>query len=337
MSGSAHQHGGNSHGAGHSHSAGHSRSAGPDADVRWLAAAGTVIVVFMAAEVVAGVIAHSLALVSDAAHMLTDAASIALALVTTKLAVRPPRGGYTYGLRRTEILSAQANGITLVLLGIWLGYEAIRRLITPQPVTGALMLGVALAGVCVNLAASWMLARARGGLSRRSLNIEGARAHVLTDLYAFIATAIAAVLVLSNGFDRADPIATLVVVGLMLYAGGGLIRQSGRIFLEAAPAGLDPAAVGAAMASRPHVAEVHDLHIWEITSGMPAASAHVLVAPGQDCHAVRADLEALLAREHGITHATLQVDHVTGQQGPPADEQHCEDSHGPRYRPGQPH
>jgi cobalt-zinc-cadmium efflux system protein len=321
MSGSAHQHAGHSHGAGR------------DADVRWLAAAGALIVVFMVGEVVAGVIGHSLALVSDAAHMLTDAASIALALVTTKLAARPPRGGYTYGLRRTEILSAQANGITLVLLGIWLGYEAVRRLITPQQVTGALMLGVALAGVCVNLIASWMLARSRGAAARRSLNIEGATAHVLTDLYAFIATAIAAVVVLTSGFDRADPIATLLVVGLMLYAGGGLIRQSGRIFLEAAPAGLDPAAVGAAMAARAHVAEVHDLHIWEITSGMPAASAHVLVAPGQDCHAVRADLEALLAREYDITHATLQVDHVSGRQSlPAADDLHCEDSHGPSYR-----
>ena len=323
MSGSAHQHLGHAHGA------------GGEADVRWLAAAGVLIVAFMAGEVVAGVIAHSLALVSDAAHMLTDAASIGLALVTVKLAVRPPRGGYTYGLRRTEILSAQANGITLVLLGIWLGYEAVRRLITPQQVTGGLMLGVALAGVCVNLAASWMLARSRGSATRRSLNIEGATAHVLTDLYAFIATAVAAVVVLASGFDRADPIATLVVVALMLHAGGGLIRQSGRIFLEAAPAGLDPAALGAAMAARPHVAEVHDLHVWEITSGMPAASAHVLVAPGQDCHAVRADLEALLAGEYGITHATLQVDHVPGRQDvrAAADEQHCEDSHGPSYRP----
>jgi len=323
MSGSAHQHLGHAHGA------------GGEADVRWLAAAGVLIVAFMAGEVVAGVIAHSLALVSDAAHMLTDAASIGLALVTVKLAVRPPRGGYTYGLRRTEILSAQANGITLVLLGIWLGYEAVRRLITPEQVTGGLMLGVALAGVCVNLAASWMLARSRGSATRRSLNIEGATAHVLTDLYAFIATAVAAVVVLASGFDRADPIATLVVVALMLHAGGGLIRQSGRIFLEAAPAGLDPAALGAAMAARPHVAEVHDLHVWEITSGMPAASAHVLVAPGQDCHAVRADLEALLAGEYGITHATLQVDHVPGRQDAraAADEQHCEDSHGPSYRP----
>jgi cobalt-zinc-cadmium efflux system protein len=344
----------------------HAHRASPDADWRWLAAAGALIVLFMAGEVAAGVVAHSLALLSDAAHMLTDAAAIGLALVTARVAGRPARGGYTYGLRRLEILSAQANGITLVLLAAWLGYEAVRRLITPHPVAGGLVLGVALTGVAVNLAASWLLARANGAGGRRSLNMEGAAAHVLTDLYAFAATAVAAVVILASGFNRADPIATLVVVVLMLWAGSGLIRASGRIFLEAAPAGLDLAALGAAMASRPHVAEVHDLHIWEITTEMPAASAHVLVQPRQDCHAVRADLEDLLAREYGITHLTLQVDHLPdpvskaeaakvspGRSGEPdepdgpareqeaddhhrADEvrrSHCEDSHGPAYRP----
>ena len=338
---------------------GHTHGASPDADWRWLAAAAALIVAFMAGEVVAGLVAHSLALLSDAAHMLTDAAAIGLALVTARVAGRPARGGYTYGLRRLEILSAQANGITLVLLAAWLAYEAVRRLITPQPVTGGLMFGVALAGVIVNLAASGLLARANGASARRSLNMEGAAAHVLTDLYAFAATAVAAIVVITTGFSRADPIATLVVVVLMLRAGAGLIRASGRIFLEAAPAGLDLAALGTAMAGRPHVAEVHDLHIWEITTGMPAASAHVLVEPRQDCHAVRADLEELLSHDYGISHLTLQVDHLpdgagqaAGPCAPPAradtgtdafesdghhqaDENHdvhCEDSHGPTYR-----
>jgi cobalt-zinc-cadmium efflux system protein len=285
-------------------------------------------VAFMVGEVAAGLVAHSLALLSDAAHMLTDAAAIGLAIVTAKIAGRPARGGYTYGLRRLEILSAQANGITLVLLAVWLAYEAIRRLITPHPVAGGLMLGVALAGVCVNLAASWLLARADRASARRSLNMEGAVAHVLTDLYAFAATAIAAIIILATGFARADAIATLVVVALMLRAGSGLVRESGRIFLEAAPADLDPAALGAAMAARPHVAEVHDLHIWEITTGMPAASAHVLVEPHQDCHAVRADLEALLAREHGITHLTLQVDHAPDPLPTPSVHSHDHDGGG---------
>ncbi len=313
----------------------HAHGPASGADARWLSAALTLILAFMAGEVAAGLAAHSLALISDAAHMLTDAASIALVLITARLAARPPAGGYTYGLKRTEIMSAQANGITLVLLAAWFCYTAIRRLVHPPTVAGGTVLAVALAGVVVNLAAALLIARAGG--RAQSLNLKGAFAHIVTDLYAFTATAVAGLVILLTGFARADAIATLVVVALMVYAGSGLIRDSGRIFLEAAPAGLSPAAVGAAMAGRPHVAEVHDLHIWEITSGQPAASAHVLVAPGEDCHAVRADLEAFLAAEYGITHATLQVDHAGGPgprvPGVPAAEQHCDDAHGPSYRP----
>ena len=316
----------------------HSHGPASGADARWLSAALALILAFIAGEVVAGLTAHSLALISDAAHMLTDAASIALVLITARLAARPPAGGYTYGLKRTEIMSAQANGITLVLLAAWLAYTAIRRLVSPPTVTGGTVLGVALAGVVVNLAAALLIARA--GPHGQSLNLKGAFQHIVTDLYAFIATAAAGLIILLTGFARADAIATLIVVALMVYAGSGLIRESGRIFLEAAPAGLSPASVGAAMAERPHVAEVHDLHIWEITSGLPAASAHVLVAPGEDCHAVRADLEAFLSQEYGITHATLQVDHADGPfpqaPGLPAPDPHCDDAHGPAYRPADP-
>ena len=316
----------------------HAHGPASGADARWLSAALTLILAFMAGEVAAGLTAHSLALISDAAHMLTDAASIALVLITARLADRPPTGGYTYGLKRTEIMSAQANGITLVLLAAWLGYSAIRRLVAPPTVNGGTVLAVALAGVVVNLVATVLIARAGG--RGRSLNLKGAFAHVVTDLYAFIATAVAGLIIVLTGFARADAIATLIVVALMVHAGAGLIRDSGRIFLEAAPAGLSPAAVGAAMAGRPCVAEVHDLHIWEITSGLPAASAHVLVAPGSDCHAVRADLETFLSKEYGITHATLQVDHADGQvpqvPGIRAQEPHCDDAHGPAYRPDNP-
>ena len=260
----------------------------------------------MAAEVTTGLLAHSLALISDAAHMLTDAASLALALAAMRLSARPPAGEYTYGLRRTEILSAQANGITLVLLSAWLTYEAIRRLITPPGVSGWPVLAVALAGIAVNAAAT----RLTGQADRSSLNVEGAFRHILTDLYAFIATAAAGLIVITTRFSRADAIASLIVVALMARAGGALVRESGRIFLEAAPAGLSPALVGQAMAARDGVVEVHDLHIWQITSGMPAASAHVLVGAGQDCHAVRLDLEKLLADSYQISHTTLQVEHA---------------------------
>ncbi|MBV9095876.1 MAG: cation transporter [Streptosporangiaceae bacterium] len=307
----------------------HAHGLAPGTGVGRLSAALALIVAFMAGEVAAGLAAHSLALISDAAHMLTDAAAIALALITARLAARPPGGGYTYGLKRTEIMSAQANGIILVLLAAWLGYSAIRRLASPPPVAGATMIAVALAGVAVNVAATLLIARS----GSQSLNVAGALRHIVTDLYAFAATAVAGLVIVATGFARADAIATLVVVVLMLHAGYGLIRDSGRIFLEAAPAGLDPQAVGAAMAARPDVAEVHDLHIWEITSGMPAASAHVLVAPARDCHAVRADLEAFLADRYSIRHATLQVDHATATDA--ADGQHCDDAHGPAYRPGE--
>jgi cobalt-zinc-cadmium efflux system protein len=290
----------------------------------------------MAAEVTIGLLAHSLALISDAAHMLTDAAAIALALTAMRLSARPAGGGYTYGLRRTEILSAQANGITLLLLSVWLAYAAVHRLISPPVVAGGPVLGTALAGIVVNAFAAALTARA----DRSSLNVEGAFRHILTDAYAFVATAIAGLIMITTGFDRADAIASLVVVALMARAGLGLLRESGRIFLEAAPPGLSPEAVGQAMAARDGVVEVHDLHIWQITSGMPAASAHVLVGPGLDCHAVRADLEHLLGGTYQITHTALQVDHapdpllsIRGTSAPPGDG-HCSQAHGPAHRPG---
>jgi len=278
---------------------------GQDTERRGLSVALGLIVVFMVGEVLVGVVAQSLALLSDAAHMLTDAGSIVLAIIAIRLAARPPRGGYTYGLKRVEILSAQANGLTLLLLAAWVGYEAIRRLIDPPPVAGALVLVTALVGVVVNIAATWCLSKA----NRSSLNVEGAFQHLLTDLYGFIATAIAGAIVLSTGFARADAIAALIVVALMVRAGVGLVHQSGRIFLEAAPAGIDTRALGGRLAAHTDVIEVHDLHVWQITSGQPALSAHVIVAPGRDCHAVRTNLQTLLAHDYAITHVTLQLDH----------------------------
>ncbi|QIS21329.1 cation diffusion facilitator family transporter [Nocardia terpenica] len=327
--GVGHAHG-NASANGHAHG-GHSHvHATPDSDRRWLAGALAVIAVFMVGEVTVGILAGSLALLSDAAHMLTDAASIVLALWAIRLAARPAAGRMTFGWKRVEILSAQANGLTLLLLAAWLGYEAVRRLITPPPVTGGLVLTTALIGVVVNLLATWMISRA----NRTSLNVEGAYQHILNDLFAFIATAVAGVVIVLTGFERADAIATLVVVALMLKAGVGLVRASSRIFLEAAPVDLDPTEIGRAMAGRDGVVEVHDLHIWEITSGSPALSAHVLVQPGRDCHAVREDLAHWLADDHHIEHATLQVDHAQPEliQLGSGGSAHCEDSHGPTHR-----
>jgi cobalt-zinc-cadmium efflux system protein len=287
---------------------GHTHGIDRDADARRLIVALVLIVGFMGVEVVTGILAHSLALLSDAAHMLTDAAAIGLSLVAVGLARRPAKGAMTYGLGRVEVLAAQANGVTLLVLAAFVVYEAIRRLVTPPHVRAGLILGVALAGVAVNLAATWTLS----GANRRSINIEGSFQHLLTDLYAFIGTAAAAAVILATGFQRADPLASLLVAGLMLRAAYALLKASGRVFLEAAPHGVDVAAIGHALVAEPGIVEVHDLHVWEVTSGFPALSAHVLVELDADCHAARQRLSALLAERFKIEHTTLQVDHEAG-------------------------
>ena len=273
-------------------------------DSRRLSAALVLILVFMAVEVVVGLLASSLALLSDAAHMLTDAGAIALALLAARLARRPAGGGFTFGLRRAEILSAQVNGATLVALATVVVYEGIRRLIDPPDVEGVPVLAVAVAGIAVNLAATAILA----GADRRSLNVEGAFQHVLTDLFAFVATAIAGLVVISTGFSRADGIAALMVAALMLRSGYGLLRDSGRVLLEAAPRNLDPDEIGNALAAAPHVVEVHDLHVWEVTSGFQALSAHITVRSGCDTQSHRRQLAELLHDRFGIEHSTLQVE-----------------------------
>ena len=313
--------------AGHSH-AGHDHGVRIDADRRWLTAALVLITVFMAGEVVVGIIAQSLALLSDAAHMLTDAVAIILALIAMRLAARPPRGGFTYGLKRAEILSAQANGLTLLLLGGWLAYEAVHRLLEPPEVAGGLVLATAAIGVVVNVAAAWCMSRA----NRTSLNVEGAYQHVLNDLFAFIATLIAGLVMVFTGFTRADAIASLVVVALMAVSGVRLVRDSGRILLEAAPPGVDVDAIGSELATIPAVTEIHDLHVWQITSGQTALSAHVIVADHADCHTTRGDLERLLQHQYGIRHTTLQVDHAADLHDQAGDEPHCDEAHGPTHR-----
>jgi cobalt-zinc-cadmium efflux system protein len=297
---------GHDHHDGHSH--GHSH-APADASAGRLKIALGLLLGLMAVEIVAGVLANSLALLSDAAHMLTDAGAIALALVALRLAARPAGGSLTYGLKRTEILSAQFNGATLLVLGLLIVYEGIRRLVDPPEVEGLVVFLVALVGVAVNLVATVVL----HGADRRSLNVEGAFQHVLTDLVAFIATAIAGLVVLLTGWDRADGVASLFVAAVMLRAAWSLLRDSGRIFLEAAPRGVDVPALGTAMCAIPGVTEVHDLHVWEVTSGFPALSAHVLVGRDDDCHGARAALETLLHDQFGISHTTLQVEHEGGE------------------------
>jgi cobalt-zinc-cadmium efflux system protein len=291
--------------AGHSH-AGHSHVVGAETNKRRLAQALALIVAFMVGEVVVAIVANSLALLSDAAHMLTDAGAIGLSLVALGLAARPSGGDLTFGLKRAEILSAQANGALLLVLAGLIVYEAIRRLIDPPEVHGWAVLAVAIVGIAVNVVATWLLAAA----NRENMAVEGSYQHILTDLYAFIGTAVAGAVIVTTDFLRADPIASLFVAALMLRASYGLLKDSGRVLLEAAPAGMDPTEIGNALAGYPGVSNVHDLHVWEIASGFPSISAHVLVEPGADCHAIRLGLASLLADRFGLSHSTLQVDHA---------------------------
>jgi cobalt-zinc-cadmium efflux system protein len=284
---------------------GHSHSVTSETDTRRLTIALGLILAFMAGEVIAGILANSLALLADAAHMLTDAGALGLSLVVIRLAARPSKGELTFGLKRTEILSAQANGVTLLVLAGLIVYEGIRRLITPPEPRGSVILIVALVGIVINLVATWQLSQA----NRESMNVEGSFQHILTDLLAFIFTAIAAVVILTTGFIRADGIASLIVAAIMFRAAYGLLRDSGRVLLEAAPEGMSVAEIGDALARHPHVSDVHDLHVWTITSGFPSLSAHVLVHTGDDCHAIRRELEQMLKQRFDIEHTTLQVDH----------------------------
>jgi cobalt-zinc-cadmium efflux system protein len=272
----------------------------------------------MLAEVITAVLSGSLALLSDAGHMLSDVGAIGGALWAIRLAARPPTGKWTFGWRRAEILSAAANGITLLVVAGIVTAEAITRLIRPPAVDGWPVIAVAVAGVAVNVAASGVLARA----NRSSLNVEGAFRHVLTDLYGFIGTVIAGIVIVTTGFTRADAIASLIVVVLMAKAAWELLRDSGRVLLEAAPEDTDLEEVRAHILSVPHVKGVHDLHAWTVTSGQPTLSAHVIVEDScfQDGHAPRLldQLQACLAGDFDIEHSTFQLEsaaHVGHEPG----------------------
>jgi cobalt-zinc-cadmium efflux system protein len=238
--------------------------------------------------------------------MLTDAGALALSLLVLSYVQRPGGEGLTYGRRRAEVLSGQANGAVLLVIGVIVIYESIARLVTPPTVGGLAVTVVAAAGVIVNVAAAWVLAKA----NRQSLNIEGSFQHILTDLFAFIATLIAGITILLTGFDRADAIASIIVAVLMFRSGYQLQRKAVRVLLEGAPEGIAPSDVGMAMAHGEQVKEVHDLHLWEIAPGRPILTAHVLVDIGADCHAIRRQLEQMLKERFHIDHTTLQVDHV---------------------------
>jgi cobalt-zinc-cadmium efflux system protein len=279
----------------HEHGAGNRRA---------LAAVLALTAGFTVVEIIGGLLTGSLALLADAGHMLTDAAALALALAAASFATRPARGRWTFGFRRLEILAAHVNGITLLVVGVVIVYTAVRRLVDPPEVRGGIVLTVALAGIAVNLVAAAILREP----SRGSLNVRGAFLHVVTDLAAFVGTAAAGAIVLATGWDRADPVASLVVAALIFWSSFSLLRESTRILLDVAPR--EPLEVEEAMLAVPQVSSVHDLHVWTVGSGFPSISAHVLVDQGADCHAIRLELANLLRDRFGLAHSTLQVEHA---------------------------
>ena len=257
-------------------------------------------------EVVGGLFAGSLALLADAVHMLSDNVALALALVAAWLATKPATPERTYGYKRAEVLAALANGVMLVALALWIFVEAGMRIRDPGDVLGGWMLAIALLGIIVNVAAGLVLSRARS----HSLNVEAAFRHVFADLLGSVGVAVAAVVILATGWVEADPLVSILIGVLVLVSTWSILRDSTAILLESTPRGIDADALGQRLASAPGVVEVHDLHVWTITSGFPALSAHVLVPPGEDCHGRRRELERLLRDEFGIEHTTLQVDHA---------------------------
>jgi cobalt-zinc-cadmium efflux system protein len=284
---------------------GHDHGDAREGNRKALALALAITAAYTVAEVVGGLLTGSLALLADAAHMLSDNFSLGLALFAVWLAGKPATPERTFGYKRAEILAALANGITLVAISFWIFFEAYRRFQESPEILGGWMLAVALIGLVVNVAAGLVLVRRRG----ESLNVEAAFRHVLTDLLGSLGVIGAAVAILLTGWLQADPLVSILIGLLVLASAWTILRDSTRILLEATPKGIDASEVGRAMAAHPGVASIHDLHIWEVTSGFPALAAHVLVPPGHDCHLIRQELEALLGQRFEIDHTTLQVDH----------------------------
>ena len=265
---------------------------------------------FTVVEIIGGLLTGSLALLADAGHMLSDNFSLGLALFAAWLAGRPATPEKSFGYRRAEILAALVNGMTLVAVSIWVFVEAYSRLMEPTEVLGTPMLAVAALGLLVNAAGAMILYRAGG----ESLNVEGAMRHVLADALGSVGAMVAAAVIILTGWRYADPLISIAIGLLILGSSWKLLRDSTNILLEATPSNLNAEEVGRKMAAAEGVVEVHDLHIWTITSGFPALSAHVLVGRNEDCHTRRRELEAILAREFDISHTTLQVDHVGDHQ-----------------------
>ena len=274
---------------------------------RALALVLALVLGFAGVEALISVAAGSLALLADASHMLSDALALGLALFAAWLAHRPATPQRSFGWRRAEVLAALANALVLVALGIGIVWAAVGRLSDPPGVMGGWVLVAGVAGLVVNVIAARVLHGAGSGL-----NVRAAMLHVLADLASSVGVVVAGLVVLATGWEYADPIAAILIGTLVVASTVGVLRETLGVLLEGAPEGMDAREVGAAIASTEGVVGVHDLHLWTITSGFPALSAHVLVEAGADCHAIRRELEVLLRERFGLSHTTLQVEHAPG-------------------------
>jgi cobalt-zinc-cadmium efflux system protein len=265
---------------------------------------------FAVIEALGGWIAGSLALLSDAGHMVTDAAALGLALFANSIGRRPPSQRASYGYGRAEVLAAFINAIVMLAVVAAIVVEAVRRLLDPTPVRGALVLGIAAAGLAINIACAWLLSRAPG-----SLNARGAMIHVLGDLLGSLAAIIAGGVIVATGWMPIDPILSIVVSLLILRSTLQLLKQSAGVLMEGVPTHLDYNAIGKALARLPNVLGVHDLHVWNMTAERAALSAHIVLADGSAWPQTLAGAQRMLAQEFAIEHVTLQPDWPTALPG----------------------
>jgi cobalt-zinc-cadmium efflux system protein len=296
----AHHPGSQAHAHGHHH---HHQGAAGSAPEGRLFAALLLTVAFMIVEAVAGWLAHSLALVSDAGHMLADAGALALALTAQRVASRPRTLVRTYGYRRAETLAALGNGLALALTAVWVIKEAIERWGAPTAVDAWTVLTVAAGGFAVNLIAAWLLSRGQDG---HNANTRAALAHVASDALGSVSAMGAAVVVLVFGWTRADAVAGFVISGLILWGAFRLMAQTVGVLMESVPAGVELADLERTILATPGVKEVHDLHAWTISDGFDAVTVHVVLDGSAHGTDVAADVGERIRREHHVSHVTVQ-------------------------------
>jgi len=288
-------------GGSHAHAHGHANDARTPSARRALAWALVLTAGFAVVEALGGWWSGSLALISDAGHMVTDAAALGLALFASRIAARPPSRRASYGYARAEVLAAFVNALALLALVVFIVVEAVRRLLAPTPVAGAAVLAIAIAGLVVNLASAWILSRAT-----RSLNTHGALLHVLSDLLGSAAAIVAGAVIVWTGWTPIDPILSIAVSLLILRSTWGLMAASIGVLMERVPAHLDFDDIGRALARVDGITGVHDLHVWPMSADRVALSAHVALADGGDWPAILAAARSMLAERYNIEHTTLQ-------------------------------